>query len=62
MRTIDKVITGLLIVSKYSGEVDAQHDVIYAGEYDKPVSAEDAAALRRLGWEEYDDNAWMFYT
>ena len=60
MATIRNVIEGLQIIEKYgSQEIDAQHDVIYAGpdKGEKKILSEDAAKLEELGWffdEEFD--------
>lgn len=65
MNTINKVIEGLQILRKYSNDVCAKYDAIYAGPtasssdnddlYIPRVSEEDAAKLEELDWYIDDD-------
>jgi hypothetical protein len=65
MAKISDVIEGLQILAKYcdpdSHDIAARHDEIYAGPDDPSVVTEDDAALLRvLGWNYYDDGrGWM---
>lgn len=49
MKNIDRVIKGLKIIKKYSNNICAEHDVIYAGKEEK-ISKEDENKLDELGW------------
>lgn len=57
--TLDKLVEGIMILSKYFDKPDgyhigAEHDIIYVFGTDKPVNDEDAAKLRELGWHQPD--------
>ena len=59
-----ELIEGLKIITRTQpdAEVDAQHDIIYAGEY-KPrkLTAEERARMKELNWFESED-AWAHFT
>lgn len=64
MASIRKIRMGLEILEKYTGadgEVDAQHDIIYAGPESGVVSEEDFAKLRELGWRN-NGEGWEHFT
>lgn len=52
MTSAQKIIEGLLILSKYEdNDIAAEHDIIYAGPNDtSKISPEDVAKLEELGW------------
>lgn len=56
---MEKVYEGLGILLKYGGDMDAEHDKIWAGKclHEMDMSEEDIARMKELGWfidEEYD--------
>lgn len=57
----EDIIEGMLIVTKYDKPrqhgVWAEHDQIYCGSFDLPVSDEDRTRLSELGWKE-EDGVW----
>lgn len=66
MASFNQIIAGFQILAKYVDgddpcQVDAQHDVIYAGPSSiEQVSDEDRGALEKLGWH-IDDSLDCFY-
>lgn len=66
MADAKKIIEGLSIMQKHglSVEVDAQHDVLYAGPgIDGELTDEEQKKLEELGWhwdEEFD--CWAIFT
>lgn len=52
MSSIEKVIAGLQIFSKYGGDVSAEHDRIYARpRFKETISEEDSTRLAELDWK-----------
>lgn len=68
MATMIEIRGGLAILATYVKPddhcIDAQHDIIYAGPSgDDEVSAEDKAALEKLGWHwARDCDSWAHFT
>lgn len=61
---IDNLIEGMQIISKYSTDrfcVHAEHDQIYCGHVDLPLTDEEKDRMKELGWfNEYDSwSAWV---
>jgi hypothetical protein len=64
MSKVDKVIEGLRILQPYYDkpgyDIGAEHDVIYGYSTNRPLSTEDQAKMRELGWFQdgvpYDEN------
>lgn len=67
MATINQVVGGLKIFTKYTGDmvdICAQHDVIYAGrDAASSLTPEDIAELENLEWFLGDegDGAWAIF-
>jgi len=55
MANVSEVMQGLQVISKYSDDICAEHDCIYAGPGVK-VSKDDQAKLEELGWH-WDNEA-----
>jgi len=54
-----------IIFAKYayeSGEVAAEHDIIYAGPQVCDTDTGDAYVLRELGWHEDENGGWAKFT
>lgn len=66
MADAKKIVEGLNILQKYglTVEVDAQHDVIYAGPgINGELTVEEQAEMEKIGWhwdEEFD--CWAIFT
>lgn len=50
MKTIEKIYRGLEILSRYSDSIAVEHDIIYAGPYEKWEVGPDQVELESLGW------------
>jgi len=65
MTRIEKLIECLQIATRYDGEIDAQHDVIYFSGPD-PESGENPDDIKRLGelgaHFASDCDSWAFFT
>lgn len=57
---IGNIIEGMQIVSRHTGAseycVSAEHDQIWCGAYDLPLTTEEKARMEELGWFEADDS------
>jgi hypothetical protein len=68
MASVKDVLAGLLILQKYGdpdrNNIDAQHDVIYAGpDIRAKFTVADRAALRKAGWFwDSEVGSWARYT
>ena len=63
MSTIEQVAAGLQIFAKYSGDVSAEHDVIYASPNrmkDIEISKADQVKLFELDWS-FDESHESWY-
>jgi hypothetical protein len=58
--TLGKMIEGMQIVAKHAGAdvycVQAEHDQIWCGAYDLPLSEEERTRMTELGWFEAEDS------
>ena len=65
MAKLSDIVRGLQIIERYcKGDVQmggAEHDVIYAPELDRPLSAADENRLEELGWFTDEDNLWEHF-
>ena len=65
MSTIEQIAFGLQIFAKYSGDVSAEHDVIYAGPSrmkDAEISKADQVKLAELDWSfDSDVESWYHF-
>lgn len=63
MSTIEQVIEGLKIFTKYGGDISAEHDIIYAGcMINNEISQEDQDQLTELGWKFNDGlETWYYF-
>ncbi len=61
---IDNIIEGMQIIAKHSTDrfcVQGEHDTIYCGSSELPLSYEEKSKMKELGWFiEYD--SWACYT
>jgi hypothetical protein len=57
--TATKLAQGLLILAKYSEDVCAEHDEIYAGG-EVELTPEDESAVKALGWF-YGGTGWQAF-
>lgn len=56
------ILDGLTILSKYGGfDVRAEHDQIWSGDDNHPVSTADAEDLIANGWHPSDEGGWSIY-
>ncbi len=58
------IIEGMQIIAKYTKNeycVHAEHDQMWCGEYDLPLSEEDSNHMNRLGWFKSDEG-WSCFT
>lgn len=64
MKRLEKLLYGLMVLSKYdSSDVTAEHDIIYAGPHSEKVSEGDAKQLKELGWHlDSEASGWAFFT
>ena len=54
------ILEGLRIIGQYASNVQAEHDQIWAGEDDMPLTAEEIETLAACGWEIADEGGWTF--
>lgn len=58
--TLGNLLEGMQIVAKYEKPgaycVSAEHDQIWCGAYDLPLSDEDKKRMEELGWFEAEDS------
>lgn len=58
------IIEGMQIIAKHTKDqycVQGEHDQIYCGEFDLPLSEEEKKRMSELGWFE-DNESWSCYT
>lgn len=59
------IIEGMQIVAKHAGDdqycVQAEHDQLYCGSSDLPLSDEEKARMKQLGWMD-GDGSWSCFT
>ena len=57
------ILEGLKIIEKYDASSDfcAEHDQVFCGSYDLPMTDEDKEKMDELGWFE-DDDSWSHFT
>lgn len=62
MDTIHKIIVGLQIVlaSKSTSDVCAEHDIIYAG-MPEEMTDEENKKMKELGWHVGDADSWAIF-
>ena len=60
---MNKLLEGLKIIEKYDLDfcACAEHDIIYAGGGDLPITTEDKIKLDELGWFTSEDS-WACFT
>lgn len=63
MRLAD-AIEGMLIIAKYTNDqfcLQGEHDQVFCGSYDLPLSDQEKKRMEELGWFEECDS-WAFFT
>lgn len=61
---LNNIIEGVQIVAKHTDDqfcVQAEHDQVWCGGYDLPLSEAEKARMVELGWFEAEDS-WSFFT
>ena len=64
MRLAD-ILEGMQIIAKYAGDdqycVQAEHDELFCGSTDLPLTEEDKKRMKDLGWMDHD-GSWSCFT
>jgi hypothetical protein len=61
---IKDAIEGMTIIAKYSPDqfcMQAEHDQMYCGSYDLPLTTDEKTRMEELGWFGAEDS-WSFFT
>jgi hypothetical protein len=58
--TLEKIIEGMQIIARHTKPdaycVQAEHDQIWCGAYDLPLTSEEKSRMEELGWFEAEDS------